>query len=77
MSKLLNGAWIVIIFDRMTNSQAFLFYLEVLSKVMKKSNKSVDWILKILIENAAIHHSNATKQTMRALGIETIYLQAL
>ena len=68
LSILPNGAWIAMILDGTTNFQAFSFYLAVLSKVMEKSNKSGDRILKILIDNAAIHHSNATKQTMRTLG---------
>ena len=62
--------------DGTTNSQAFSFYLAILSELIEKSNKSNSNIIKILIDDAAIHHSVATNRAMRAFGIEAIYLPA-
>ena len=60
--------------DGTTDSQVFSFYLAVLSELIEKSNKSNANIVKILIDNAAIHH--ATNRAMRAFGIEAVYLPA-
>ena len=76
LSILPNGAWIAMIQDGTTDSQAFSFYLAVLSQLIEKSNKSNANIVKILIDNAAIHHSVATNRALRAFGIEAIYLPA-
>ena len=76
LSVLPNGAWITVIQDGTIDSQAFSFYLVVLSRVMLNSKWYETNALKILIDNAAIHHSEFTQRTMRALNIETIYLSS-
>ena len=74
LSVLPNGAWIAVIQDGTIDSQAFSFYLAVLSRVMLNSKWYETNALKILINNAPNHHSEFTQRTMRALNIETIYL---
>ena len=69
-----NGSWIAMVQDGTINSQAFSFYLEVISKVIKRAKKSEDNNMKILIDNAAIHHSELTRNALKALKLDIIYL---
>ena len=73
-SVLPNGVWIAVIQNITIDSQAFSFYLSVLSRVMLNSKWYETNALKIFIDNATIHHSEFTQRTMRNLNIETIYL---
>ena len=74
LSVLPNGAWIAVIQNGNIDSKSFSFYLAVLSRVMLNSKWFETNALKILIDNAAIHHSEFTKRAIRDLNIDAIYL---
>ena len=71
-----DGAWIAMIKDETVDSVAFSFYLTVLTKVLKGTERGELSKFWLLLDNATSHHSTFSTSIVQSLGLSAVYLPA-